>query len=167
MMRTDRCSVAFRPLQQRACSTLVPWGGRADTTDMRRAMLWMFWLAATVVLAMTPLLVFAAGASDDASGSDRAGLGAIGIVIAWPLLILAAYCGRVDRARPSLGRAIGRGTLLTLYAAVVFALAWHGAKGPSFRGDSVWAAYWLGSFAVWGALTGKLLYPRRWLASQP
>jgi hypothetical protein len=130
-------------------------------------MLWMFWLAATVVLSMTPLLVFAAGHSDDASGSERAGLGAIGIAIAWPLLILAAYFGTFDRPHPSLGRAIGRGTLLGLYAAVVFALAWRSANGPTFRGDNAWAAYWLASFAVWLALTRKMLYARRSLSSQP
>jgi hypothetical protein len=130
-------------------------------------MLWMSWLAATVVLSMTPLLVFVAGGSDDASDAQRAGLGAIGIAIAWPLLVLAAYLGTFDRARRSLRRAIGRAALLGLYAAVVFALAWRLAAGPAFSGDSAWAAYWLAGFAVWLALTGKLLSPRRSLSSEP
>jgi hypothetical protein len=51
---------------------------------MRRAMLWMFWLAATVMLSMSPLLVFAAGGSDDSSGSERVGLGAIGRTTLYP-----------------------------------------------------------------------------------
>jgi hypothetical protein len=47
-------------------------------------MLWMFWLAATVMLSMSPLLVFAAGGSDDSSGSERVGLGAIGRTTLYP-----------------------------------------------------------------------------------
>src|SRR4051794_2042742 len=97
---------------------------------MRKAMLWMFWLAATVVLVMTPLLVFAAGASDDTSVTEQAALGAIGIAIAWPLLILAAYFGSSNGDQRGLGVAIGRGTLLGLYAVVVYALAWQSADGP-------------------------------------
>jgi hypothetical protein len=56
-------------------------------------MTWIFWLTATLVLSITPFLVYAAGGSDGATDSERAGLGTIGLALAWPFLIVAAYFG--------------------------------------------------------------------------
>jgi len=56
-------------------------------------MTWIFWLTATLVLSITPFLVYAAGGSDGATDSEGAGLGTIGLALAWPFLIVAAYFG--------------------------------------------------------------------------
>jgi Na+-driven multidrug efflux pump len=134
---------------------------------MRRTLMWIFWLTATIILAITPFLVFVAGASDSSTPSDQARLGAIGIVLAWPLLTVAAYFGSSDGVSARVGRAIGRGTALEIYAAIGFGFAWHAADGPIFRGDATWAAYWLVIAAGWLALTRRLLSSRRPASSHP
>lgn len=51
-------------------------------------------------------------------------------------------------------------TPFLVYAAIVFAVAWHAAHGPTFRGDSRWAAYWLVSSSGWLLLAWKSLLPK-------
>ena len=123
---------------------------------VRMVLTWMCWLAATGVLALTPLLVFATGASDEATDSDQIAVGILGVVTAYPLLIAALQLGaaRGVRRRPS--KAIARGTLLAIYAAVVFALAWQAAGAATFRGDAAWGAYWLLGAGGWLTLAWKL-----------
>jgi hypothetical protein len=127
---------------------------------MRRTLMWIFWLMATCILAITPLLVFMAG-SDSSTPSDQARLGAIVIVLAWPFLTAAAYFRASDDGAPGVRRALGRGTALEVYAAIGLAFAWQAAGGPIFSGDSAWAAYWLVVFAGWLALSRMLLSSRR------
>lgn len=127
---------------------------------MRTAITWTLWLAATILLAFTVLYVYAAGGSDAATDSERMGLGAVGVALAWPLLIGVAHFGFSERGRHPLWRAVGLGTLLTAYPAIVFAVAWHAAHGPTFSGDSRWAAYWLVSLAGWVAVNRKRLSPK-------
>ena len=128
-------------------------------------LMWMCWLAATGVLALTPLLVFAAGASDDATESDQIAVGVLGVVIAYPLLIAAAQFGADRRVRRELSTAIARGTALAVYAAVLFGLAWQAAAAVTFRGDAAWAAYWLLGAAGWLTLAWKLEAPNRAVSS--
>ena len=132
---------------------------------MRMVLMWMCWLAATGVLALTPLLVFATGASDDATDSDRIAVGVLGVVIAYPLLMAAARFGADRRVRRELSTAIARATALAVYAAVLFGLAWHAAAGVTFRGDAAWAAYWLLGAAGWLTLAWKLVAPNRAVSS--
>jgi hypothetical protein len=123
------------------------------------------WLIATAVLVLTPLLVLATGASDDATESDQIVVGALGVVIAYPLLIAAAQLGAPRRVRSDLPTVIARGTTLAVYAAVVFALAWRAAGASTFRGDASWVVYWLLSVAGWLTLSWKLLAPERAVSS--
>jgi hypothetical protein len=134
---------------------------------MRRTLMWISWLTATVILSITPLLVFVAGASDSSTPSDQARLGAIGIALAWPFLTVAAHFRSSHGVSRRRGGTIGRGTALEIYAAIVFALAWHAADGPIFSGDSKWAAYWLVSSAGWLALARRLLSSQRSASSPP
>lgn len=120
----------------------------------------MLWLAATILLSFTVLYVYAAGGSDAATDSDRMGLGAVGVALAWPLLIGVAHFGFSEPARHPLRRAFGLGTLLAAYPAIVFAVAWHAGHGPTFSGDSRWATYWLVSLAGWVAVNRKRLSPK-------
>jgi hypothetical protein len=124
-------------------------------------LMWMCWLAATAVLALTPPLVFATGASDEATLSDQFAVGVLGVVVAYPLLMAAALLGAARRVRHEVSTAIARGTTLAVFAAVVFALAWQAARGPTFHGDAAWASYWLLGTAGWLTLAWKLVAPNR------
>jgi hypothetical protein len=124
-------------------------------------LMWTCWLAATAVLALTPLLVFTTGASDEATESDQIAVGALGVVIAYPLLMAVAQLGAPRRVRSGISTAIGRGTTLAIYAAVIFVLAWQAGGAATFRGDALWVAYWLLSIAGWLALAWKLVAPNR------
>ena len=128
-------------------------------------LMWMCWLAATGVLALTPLLAFAAGASDDATELDQIAVGALGVAIAYPLLLAAAQFGAARRVRRELSTVIARGTTLAVYAALLFALAWRAADAAAFRGDAAWAAYWLLGAAGWLTLAWKLVAPNRAVSS--
>ena len=128
-------------------------------------LIWLCWLSATAVLALTPLLVFAAGASDEATESDQVAVGVLGVVIACPLLIAVARLGAPRRVRSGVSTVIARGTTLAVYPAVVFALAWQAAGTATFRGDAVWVAYWLLGIAGWLALAGNLVAPNRPVSS--
>jgi hypothetical protein len=108
----------------------------------------MLWLVATLVLAVTPLAVFLLGGSDAATGGDRRAVAAVGVAIAWPLLVLTAYA-----ATRSVTKGFARGTLLALYAGAVFAIAWRVADDEAFSGDGVWTAFWLATFALWVGLS--------------
>jgi hypothetical protein len=123
------------------------------TSTMPRFLFWVFWLAATAVLAGTPALVFLAGSADGVSVRLQVGLGAVGLAVAWSLLVLAARAGS---SGSSVRRAVGRATASAVYAAVVFALAWYFASGPTFTGDTAWAVYWLASGAIWLALARRI-----------
>jgi hypothetical protein len=128
-------------------------------------LMWMCWLSATAVLALTPLLVFATGASDEATESDQVAVGVLGVLIAYPLLIAVAQLSAPRRVRSGRSTAIARGTTLAVYAAVSFALAWQAAGAATFRGNALWVAYWLLCTAGWLALAWKLVAPNRAVSS--
>jgi hypothetical protein len=115
------------------------------------------WLCATFVLAVTPLLVFAAGASDSTTHSDQVRLGILVAALAWPLLIGARYVRSTGEREGRLRSAVVRGSLLELYGACAMALAWEVARGPVFTGDAGWAAFWLVAAALWLALSRAVL----------
>jgi hypothetical protein len=115
----------------------------------------LVWLLGTCLLAVSPLLYFVSGTSDDATEAARAGLAAIPALMAWPLLVLAIGLAlrRQGRAMGLLvGGAAGRALLLMLFAGAVLTLARHLGTAVAFHGDAAWTLFWTAATVAWVAL---------------
>jgi hypothetical protein len=119
----------------------------------------LLWLVASCLLAVSPLLYFAAGASDDATDGARVGLAAMPALMAWPLLALAVGLARRRQGRamgPVLGGAAVKASLLLLFAGADLLLARHLGAAVAIHGDATWTLFWTGSAVVWVALSAAV-----------
>jgi hypothetical protein len=110
------------------------------------------WFAATCLLALSPLLYFVSGASDDATEAGRIGFAAIPPLISWPLLAVAISLARRRRAGPAARAAL----LLMLYAGGVLFLARRLGETAAVHGDAAWTLFWAASVLVWVVLSAAL-----------
>jgi hypothetical protein len=128
----------------------------------------VMWLCATCLVAATPVLYFAAGASDSASEADRIGVAALPLLGAWPPLALSF--GVIRRRRiGSWGLPVGppgrRAALLIAVAAAMLAAVRTVGAHSTIYGDTAWALLWLACCIAWVALWWTSA--RRFTARQP
>jgi hypothetical protein len=112
-------------------------------------------LVAISLLALAPMLYFAAGASDSASEGVRITYALIPLAAAW--LPLCVGLGVIHRKRTGqwglpFGRPGRRAAVLVLLAAVMLAVARALGDHSTIYGDGEWAAFWLTCLAAWAAL---------------
>jgi hypothetical protein len=120
----------------------------------------LLWSAGTCLLALSPLVYFASGASDGATETGRIALAAVPALVAWPLLVLAlalAYRRQRQATKPVLWPAAHRASLLMLLAGAVLVLARQLGSAVAIHGDATWTFFWTGSVVLWVALSGRTL----------
>jgi hypothetical protein len=124
----------------------------------------VLWVIATGLLAFAPLLLFAAGASDDATYAECFVSAAIVVALACPAVVLCiGFARRSYRpgirvlARSSLKRAL----LLLTFACVVLEVARRVGEGEVWTGDAPWAIYWGSAALGWIVLSVWCAKPRR------
>jgi hypothetical protein len=130
-------------------------------SDRRRRLLLAvaLWLLADGLLALSPLLFFVAGSSDEVALSTRLLAAAPPVVLAWPLLTLAIV---LTRRRGATGVALVAGaarvSLLGIgYAVVLFAVGYRLAATSAIEGNLAWACFWAAAAAGWLALSALAL----------
>jgi hypothetical protein len=113
------------------------------------------WLGATCLIAATPLLYFATGASDSTTEAARIGYAALPLVAAWgPLAISFGLIRRRETGRWGLpfGPAGRRAAVVIGVVAVMLAAVRTLGTHSTIYGDAAWAMVWLACFFAWSAL---------------
>jgi hypothetical protein len=117
------------------------------------------WLLATALVALSPLVYFAAGGSESASEVDRVAVAAVLLVLGWPLLALSmGLARRRPRATPqaAAGPAVWTALVLVLSAGAMLALARQLGAAAAIHGDTTWGIYWAGCAGVWIMLSRRV-----------
>jgi hypothetical protein len=110
------------------------------------------WLMATQLLGFSPIVYVIARLGDDATEASTVEASAVPVVMAAPLLLLAASLARNGRRR-RIGPALVRTVALIAYAVAALALARQLGTTRAIFGDTAWTAYWTAAFAGWVALS--------------